>query len=245
MFNYLKAEFYKQFQSKGMFIYFGILAAIFILYAILRKTLSGSISIFDFDYFKQMFIFLIGTFVFGTSYTDDINNKTLPSIIGNGLSRNKIWISKFIEIVINSFLFCFLSVVYMVIIFIIFGAEFNNDIARYALQVVVVQSLAIILYAVFGSIGAFFAQKVQPAIIFFLFFSCFGQLISLLLGINTVVKAVGHIDNYINPYTVVTNLDGAISGDFSMTTGVITYLVMTAVLAIVSMWILKKKELEF
>jgi len=97
MLNYLKGEIYRLLHKKSMYLYFIILAMGYGLLAYIRSSGFGEDSVVsDAVSFFFYIPILAGGFLFSAIYTDDLSSKNLITLVGFGLGKGTIVISKLI-----------------------------------------------------------------------------------------------------------------------------------------------------
>ena len=99
MLKYICGELYRLLHKKSMHIFFAALVICYLLITYIRSGGFNQQSIVDdaINFFNFLPV-LAGGFLFATIYTDDLNSKNLISLVGFGLGKVKIVISKFILI---------------------------------------------------------------------------------------------------------------------------------------------------
>ncbi|MCL1810105.1 MAG: hypothetical protein FWG42_10130 [Clostridiales bacterium] len=97
MLNMIKGETFRIMHKKSMYVYFGSLAAGYFLVAFIRSGGFDEHSIASdaFNFFNFLPA-LAGGFLFAAIYADDLNAKTLTTLVGFGIGKAKIVLVKLI-----------------------------------------------------------------------------------------------------------------------------------------------------
>ncbi|MDR2416213.1 MAG: hypothetical protein LBD75_06535 [Candidatus Peribacteria bacterium] len=106
MFNYIKADLYRIFRKKSMYMYFGILAIGYILMLVIFSITEGGKILGEISPIFMLVSLFGGGYLFATVYNDDLTAKTLPALIGFGIKRRMIVIAKFIVHTLMTLLLC-------------------------------------------------------------------------------------------------------------------------------------------
>jgi len=91
----MRGEFYRLLRKKSAYAYFGALAAAYFLAAFVRSGGFGAESALRDA--SNFFLFLppvAGGFVFASVYVDDLNSKTLTALVGAGVGKAQIVLTK-------------------------------------------------------------------------------------------------------------------------------------------------------
>lgn len=249
MINYIKADFYRMFKKKSLYIFLGICSLGFILSNILVSSI---------EYTEETFIGLsmilltfvpifVGLFVFNIVYVDDLRSKSLQTAIGFGKKRSEIVIVKYIDALILMLVFTVLIILHLFIVPTIFGLSLTEASINILMGYVASFFLKTIGYFALASIAVFFFQKTTSATTVYILLSTgtINILMSLLLSQSFIIKTVGDLQPYL--YTeVVNNMLNALQ----LNTGnimeyivlILAYIIGSIVLSSI---LFNRKELEF
>ena len=95
MLNYMRGEIYRLLHKKSLYLFFGALALGYALVAFVRSGSFGEDSLLgDAANFFGYLPALAGGFLFAAVYTDDLSAKSLATLVGFGMGKVKIVLSK-------------------------------------------------------------------------------------------------------------------------------------------------------
>ena len=138
MIKYIHGEIYRLLHKKTMYIYFTVLALGYVLLTYVRSGgFTDKSVIADAANFFFYLPILAGGFLFAAIYTDDLNSKNLISLVGFGLSKAKIVISKLILTSVFSAVIFALAPVLHIGVYSLLGssAELSPWLTIYALSI--------------------------------------------------------------------------------------------------------------
>lgn len=248
MTNLIKADLYRIFNKKGLYIFSGICSVLFLVMMYLVHYPSFGYN--DYVSFIQMlssFIgIIIGTFVVGLVYNDDLRSKSLQSAIGFGMKRSQIVITKFIialimySMITLGFLALIESVPYM------FAIPVESKMHNVLLMIFLGEVLKGIVYMALTSIVVFATQKttIVTTIYLLLATQTISGILSMVLGMDFVVNLVGNTTQYI-PTNAITELTAQLISNTVPSKGLIVFTLSIVGSLLVSIGLFGKKELEF
>jgi ABC-type transport system involved in multi-copper enzyme maturation permease subunit len=235
MFNYIKAEIYRIFTKKSMYIYFATLLILYILYIFIRSKVLTESSIFAEA--SQVFFFLSlfgGGYLFATIYNDDLNAKSLPTLIGFGMKRSVIIISKMTINVVMTLLMFFSACIAFYLIFYVIGLKMDNNMINDVLELMFSYLFRLFAYSSIASVVVYGTQKATMAMVTFI----------LLVTMFVDQVLITFLNDALGEIFIVILIVGKLISNLSVVT-VISYLVYVVVFIVLSILAFRKKELEF
>ncbi|GHV11190.1 hypothetical protein FACS1894219_01950 [Clostridia bacterium] len=201
MFNYIKGEIYRILHKKSMYIYYGIFAVLYfiIVFVFSKKVYTTESIINDAENYFTFLPVIVGGYFFAALYTDDLSSKNLTTLVGYGLSKLKIVLSKFLLMTFFSAVIIGLIPVLMAGIYAIFGvsptAAVMGEIYIYALTAL----MKTVAFAALSGIVVYGIQRNTFAIVLYvaLAFGIVSQLVSLLLNTAIVKGIAPGLDKYL------------------------------------------------
>jgi ABC-type transport system involved in multi-copper enzyme maturation permease subunit len=189
---------------------------------------------------------LIGGYLFAAIYTDDLNSKNLITLVGFGLGKTRIIISKLILMTLVA------ACIYAVIPLWAYGvlAVLGHVQAAAALGTayafVFKILLTTIVYGLIGSIVVYGVQRTTFAIVTYLVFALgiVDGMLFMMFKIPLIAENVPTIGNYLVE-SVTTSIFKGIVGGTSISGSIIVYIIYIAVPGILSILAFRKKEMEF
>jgi len=186
MLKLMRGEIYRLLHKKSLYIYFASLAAGYLILAFIRSggfkdesAVNDAMSLFS------LLPALAGGFLFAAIYTDDLNSKNLISLVGYGVNKTAIIITKMILMAIFSIVIFGLVPVYHCAVYTILGRTVTADMAATIIAVSLKSLLTTIAYAVLSGTVVYGLQRATFAIVSYLLLS-FGVIGSLLsVALNT------------------------------------------------------------
>lgn len=242
MINYLKAEFYRIFSKKSMYIYFFILAALYGLMMFSRMSyLTSADALSEGSILMELLVFGGSSFIFSIVYNDDLSARSLASVIGYGQKKGMIILSKLLlAVIMNTFMYLAALLCFSGILFFI-GAPVPAS-AVPELLLYMLQKLSItIAYQIIASIMVYGIQKPSFSIGFYLLLSTgfIGQLLSMLLQSGFITQIFGNLTGFMLSPIIRTMFDNVSPAT------VLPYLAYLIIAAVLSVGVFYKKELEF
>ncbi|MDR1565131.1 MAG: ABC transporter permease [Oscillospiraceae bacterium] len=250
MFNYIKGEIYRLLNKKSMYIFFGIFAAVYILFALVNSRMGdgyNSKSIIDHAY--ELFMFLpvvLGGYLFGSLYNDDLTSKNLTTLVGYGLSKLKIVLSKLVLITLFSAVVFGLIPLVMTAVFAILGAAPTAAALGTVYIKAFVALLTTVAFSALTGIVVYGLQRKTFAMVLYvlLSFGIISQLISMLLNSDIIRGIAPNLDKHL--MTGITDrIEQGLTSGQPVILIFIEYIIYVAVALTLSVLAFHKKELEF
>jgi ABC-type transport system involved in multi-copper enzyme maturation permease subunit len=187
----------------------------------------------------------IGGFLFATIYNDDLSARSLSSVIGFGLRKSTIVLSKLIIMIALCAVAVPLTFVANYGLFAFFGVDVGGMLNLSA-GIFMQAGLLAVAYAAVASIVVFGIQKATLAITAYIFIAVglARQLLGAVLGQEVVVNTVGDLTQYLAHSITSGILTSVVTGPFDSLL-VVQYVVYVAVAVVISVYVFRKKELEF
>lgn len=241
MISYIKADIYRIFNKLKMYRYFGILTILFLILMYIQKDSGGERIVAMSDFIFSLVALFGGCYMFNTIYNDDINAKTLPSLIGFGINRITIIISKFIlTIVLNLLMFCLFSLVFIIVL-IILNTTLSNELLTIIFETAINNYLLVIVYSTIASIFVYGFQKASVSLVIFILLltSFFTTIFLLITNIQVIKDIIGDVNNLF-----IDSLVPQIVQEKNIT-DIIIYIVYVLISIVISTIAFNKKDLEF
>jgi len=242
MVKYIHGESYRLLHKKSMYIYFGALAVGYLLITYIRAGGYTAESIVDeaINLFNFLPV-LVGGFLFAAIYTDDLNSRNLTSLVGFGLSKTKIVISKIILITLFSVVVFGLTPVFHCVVFFIFGwpAIVSTWTMLYALTIkFMVMTIA---FSALSGIVVYGLQKTTFAIVSYILLA-FGIVSGLISsGLNTFAPSLTrYLMSGISDRVMTDMINGG-----SLVIPMIEYTAYVLIVTSLSVLAFYRKEMEF
>ncbi len=248
MFNLIKADLYRIFNKKGLYIFSGISTILLLLIVYLVKTPTTTYD--DYVMIVSMVVsfssIIIGAFIVGLVYNDDLKSKSLQSAIGFGMKRSQIVLTKFIvsvfmySVIFLGFLALVISIPYM------FAITVNPDMFNQLITNFGVEALRGIVYIALTSIVVFATQKPTVVTTAFLLLATqtIANIASLVLRMGFIVRTFGNLSKYL-PTNAVSQLNMNLYSNLPIGQEIITICIAIIGSIILSIALFNKKELEF
>ncbi|WP_461246820.1 hypothetical protein [Treponema sp. R6D11] len=235
MLNYIKADLYRIFSKKSLYIVFASFLALFLIaiYVQSGSMTNGRVSTLE-DYIFMFLNIILGIYLFNTIYNDDLNARSLPSLIGFGIKRSVIIISKFIiAIIISAVLYFLVSLCFY---FVISLMGFAVNIVGLA-QIVLASLFKLLALFSVASVVVYGTQKASVSIVAFVLLITGFVSQMLLLILNQM--GFDKLYNYsIGPITTSLVNNPSVNA-------AVPYLIYVIFFIALSIFAFKKKDLEF
>ena len=248
MINYIKADFYRIFRKKSLYIFLAICSLGFILANVL---ISGDN--YTEDVYTGLSVVLltfvpvfVGLFVFNIVYVDDLRSKSLQTAIGFGKKRSEIVLIKYIDAILLLLFFTILITLHILVIPNIFGLSLTSITREVLFSNVLSVVLKSLGYFAISSIAVFFFQKTTSATTVYILLSTgtINIMFSLLLSQSFIVEMFGDLHPYL--YTEsVNNLINAIQLGDDIMKNILIILIYIIGSTVLSSFLFNRKELEF
>jgi len=244
MINYIKAEIYRVFSRRYLYM-MNFICLGFMIFIIIMSLSVGNINESNItDAFKASFLIPI-SFVailgFSVIYTDDLNAKTLPTAIGFGIKEYAIVITKLVITMINVVLFSVIAFIVLVVICFLIGIGLNITLVSDVFIVMIEHILYITIYSSIAAIVVYGFQKASPASTIFFLLVCriVDYAIKFVLSMQFFIDNVGDFSSY----TIMDVIENVMTKANFMT--ISQYILYLFVAIQISIFVFKKKGLEF
>jgi len=185
MFKLLGSELYRLLHKKSMYVYFGALAAGYFIISFIRSGGFREESVVN-DAMTMFSLLpaLAGGFLFSAIYTDDLNSKKLISLVGYGVSKAVIVMTKFVLIALLGVIVFGLTPLYHCAIYTVLGQTITADMTAMIYAVSLKNLLAVVAYAALSGVVVYGLQRATFAIVTYLLlaFGVIGGLVSVALN---------------------------------------------------------------
>lgn len=242
MLNLIQGELYRFFHKKSMYIYFGILGLGYFFVIFMRSGGfdEGSVAV-DATTLFEIFPVLIGGFLFATIYTDDLNSKSLITLVGYGMSKSQIVMAKFLLVTWLGMLLFAMGPLYHIAIYALFGYVATGQQIGMIYAFTLTVLLRTLAYCAIGGIAVYGLQRPTFSFVTYILFafSIVKTIITLLIGILKL-----EVDGYLLSNVIDQIMIGMIIGE-GLAESVIKYLVYLIVALLLSAIAFNKKEMEF
>jgi ABC-type transport system involved in multi-copper enzyme maturation permease subunit len=246
MINYLNAEIYRLLRKKSLYIFFFATALVYlVLVTIMRLSdLSDEPEPLFLDAYN-LFILLppvVGGVLFSAIYTDDISSKNLSTLVGFGLSKVKIVVSKFILGLTFSAVIFALVPLFMFVVYSAFGFVTSAQTMLSIYELLFKYFLITVTFMAFSGMVVYGIQRSTFAIVAYIVLTIglVGQLLTLLLS-NLAENAADNL-----PTNIINRLySNLTSGDASILWLCVELIIYIAFSLIISVFLFKRKEMEF
>jgi ABC-type transport system involved in multi-copper enzyme maturation permease subunit len=233
--------------KKSMYIFFGAFAVLYILFFLIR---SGKLTAEDISGDAQLISaflpVIVGGFLFAAFYTDDLSSKNLATLVGYGLSKHKIVLSKFLLMTVFSAIVFGLVPIFMYVLYALIGAAPTSA----ALTAVYITALSAMLttvaFAALSGIVVYGVQRGTFAMVLYvvLTLGIVSQLAGLLLGAAIVQGIFPGIEKHIMS-GITLRLEHGLSSGQPVVWIFGEYVIYVAAALALSVLAFRKKELEF
>ncbi|MCL2882722.1 MAG: hypothetical protein FWF45_07575 [Coriobacteriia bacterium] len=242
MLKLMRGELYRLLHKKSMYIYFGALA---VTYALVVYVRSGGFSaqsvVSDAMNFFNFLPALAGGFLFAALYTDDLNSKNLIALVGFGVSKTKIVVTRFILMALLSALVFALVPLFHGMLYTLLGWAP----AQVAWTTIYAASLKYFLMTVaFAALAGIVVYGLQR--------TTFSMVLYILLAFNVVSGLITvvlktfapNLSNYLMA-SISDRIMLAAMGSGSLVTPIVLYVAYVACAGALSVLAFHKKEMEF
>ena len=242
MLKYMRGEIYRLLHKKSMYLFFAALAVGYFLINYIRSGGFQADSIRDeaLNLFNYLPV-LAGGFLFSAIYTDDLNAKNLISLVGFGLGKAKLVISKFILMTLFSAVVFGLTPLFHCAVFRLFGWTATAETWALLYAVSIKFLLMTVAFSVLSGVVVYGLQRTTFAIVSYVLLA-FG-IVSGLLATALKSFAPG-LTKYLVAGISDKMLAGLLGGG-SLALPVIEYILYVAIAAALSALAFYKKEMEF
>ncbi|MDR1463687.1 MAG: hypothetical protein LBJ11_00090 [Oscillospiraceae bacterium] len=244
----MRGEIYRILRKKNLYIYFGAFALGYILLVFIRSAGEFSEQNLLADA-ENLFVFLpavIGGYLFTALYTDDLHSKNLTALIGCGMGKAKIVLSKLLLMALFGALLFGLVPLLMDAVYAMFGAPASAAVLKAVYIWALKSLLTMFAYAALSGIVVYGVQRATVAVVLYLLLALgiVSQLLGLLFSWDFVASIAPNLADHLMSgisVRIVFSLLGSGSG----TSAWIEYAIYVAASAVLSVVAFHKKELEF
>lgn len=248
MVQLIKADLYRIFNKKTMYVYVGFCAVAFVGLMLLMnangmdaKSYPTFVSVIT--NFMGLFV---GTFVVALVYNDDLKSKSLQSAIGFGMKRSTLVFTKFGLALI---MFAIMVLGYSALVAImpqVMGYTLEAQTVTIIAGNIMIEVVKIIAYIGLVSVVAFAIQKPTFVTTIFILLATgtFGSLLGLILGQGFMIKIFGNLMQY-TPTVMGNTYMINLSENVQRFDAIGAILIYALVGLVVSAILFKNKELEF
>jgi len=242
MFKLLQGELYRLLHKKSMYIYFGILA---IAYAVLIYVRSGGFTsqsvVEDAVNYFYLLPALAGGFLFAAVYTDDLNSKNLSVLVGYGIDKTKVVITKFILMALVSVLVFMLAVIFHSVMYALLGWAPSAHDGLMLWAIALKYYLTTVAFAVLSGIVVYGLQR-----------TTFAMVLYILLAFNVISGLFSMVLKSFAPTLTAYLMSGisdrimlAVTSGGSVSMPIIEYALYVVIAGALSVLAFHKKEMEF
>jgi len=242
MLKLMHGEIYRMLRKKSIYVYFGALAAGYLILAFIRSggfkeesAVSDALSLFI------LLPALVGGFLFAAIYTDDLNSKNLITLVGYGVNKSAIILSKFVIMALSGIVIFGLVPLYHLAVYALLGRAAPADAAAMIFAISLKHLLTSLAYAALSGIVVYGLQRATFAIVSYLLlaFGVIGSLVSVALNMFAP-----DLTEYLMQGISNRLLTGVLVGG-SLTSPVIEYIIYILVSLALSAAAFFRKEMEF
>jgi hypothetical protein len=193
---------------------------------------------------------IIGGYLFSAFYSDDLNSKNLPTVIGYGITRPVIVISKLLLVTIFAGIFCAVLPIFLMGVLVVLGVAQPGvilDIAMKGMYALSLKSLLeIVGFSAVAAIVVFGFQRSTFGVVSYLMLALgvVTQIASTILNLKFVTDIIPGLSNYLLT-NITMNVLMAMMGIGQLLTYCIQFGLYIAVATVLAIVAFKAKELEF
>ncbi|GHU09858.1 hypothetical protein FACS189431_8520 [Alphaproteobacteria bacterium] len=247
MLNYLRAEIYRVLHKKSLFIYFGIIALLYIGFAFMRLSDADDHSVAsDASQFFFLLPAVIGGYLFAALFNDDLNSKNLTTLIGFGMSKAKIVLSKLVLTLLFGAVIFGIAPLFMDAVYAIFGHPASAQAMSAAYTEALVKLLAMFAYTAISAIVVYGLQRPTFAIVVYLLLSLgvVSQLLGLILSWDMIASLLPGLSEHLIT-GITTKIQLGLLVDSPIVMPIVEYGIYIMAATVLSVVAFNKKELEF
>jgi ABC-type transport system involved in multi-copper enzyme maturation permease subunit len=247
MTKYIRGELYRLLHKKSIYIYFAALAVGYVGTMFLRVASLNEYTIADDMATLSAFLpAILGGFLFSAIYTDDLNSKNLITLVGFGLGKIRIIVSKFILMTAISALIYAIIPLWSYGVLAAFGHMSVYAAFEMSYAIILKMALLTLAYSLVASIVCYGTQRTTFSLVTYLLFSL--GIVDAVLGMIFKIRAIHELMPNISDYLidhVVGRIFLGLTESAALAPSAFTYLAYLAVFIVVSMFAFKRKEMEF
>jgi len=247
MLKYLRGELYRLLHKKSLYIYFGALALGYFLVAFIRSGGFGEQSVLGDA--ANLFTFLpalAGGFLFAAVYTDDLNAKSLATLVGFGMGKTKIVLAKLcLMTLLSAAAFGLVPLFHCGVYSMLGCAPGAGDWAMlYALALKFL--LSTLAFAVLSGVMVYGTQRVTFAVVLYILlaFNVVSGLAAAVLNLDFVTSFAPNLSSHLMS-GISDRIFIALTGGSSMIRPAVEYVIYVVIAAALSIVVFHKKEMEF
>jgi ABC-2 type transport system permease protein len=243
MLNLFRGEVYRLFHKRNMYIYLGAVLFGYVAIIFMRSGGFGPESVVtDAGNMMQLMPALLGGYFFASLYTDDLQAKSLTTLVGYGTSRTRIVLTKLALMAVFSIAAYVVLTALHLAMYAILGHAATGPAIGFVIATALQSLLLTLGYALVASVVAYGTQKPTSAVVayFMLAFSVVGMLVnaaSTLLHLN--------LGGHLLAGTTSNIMLGLVTPGQSILAPTLEFLAYLALAIAASIFVFKKKELEF
>lgn len=245
MLNHIKADIYRITKKKSLYLMMAIFTLGFSVIAFNFRSMPQEFPEFVL-LMAQMSPILIGVFIFGAVYSDDLKSHTVQTAIGFGRKRTEIVITKIIEAALLLLFFYIYVFAHIILMNLIFSFNLSADSFKVMGYGAITYFLGTLVYFSIAGIINFSLQNSTFSTVSFVLLGTgfFESIFNLILNLNFMDSLLG----WIRPYLlerVIGDLFSALNGIGSLTTPLLVLSVYLIGALVISSIVFNKVELEF
>ena len=242
MINYMRGELYRLLHKKSLYLYFGALALGYALVAFVRSGGFGEDSLLgDASNFFGYLPALAGGFLFAAVYTDDLGAKSLATLVGFGMGKTKIVLSKLLLMALSGAMIFALVPLLHCGVYAALGCAVNGGALGMIYALALQALLATLGYAALAGVMVYGLQRATFAFVLYILlaFGIVGGLLATVL--KMFLPNVG--EHLLSGITL--RIFSGVTGGGPLALPIIEYAVYAAAAAALSAIAFNKKEMEF
>lgn len=247
MLKYLCGEIYRVVHKKSMYIYFGAFAVAYLLLVFIRVGADGAEQIIrDAETLSGLLPAVIGGYLFAAFYTDDLHAKNLTTLIGFGMGKSTIALSKLILMALSGALILSFVPLFMALAYTVFGqaipAAALGTVYAWALKAL----LEMVGFSAIAAIVVYGLQRPTFGMVTYLLLSIglVDQLLAALFRWNVISELAPGLAAHLMSGISFRLLSGVITGETAIL-AVLEYAIYVVAAIALSVLAFHKKELEF
>ena len=242
MLKYIRGEIYRLLHKKSMYLFFAALAVGYLFVIYIRSGGFTEQSIVDEAI--TFFFFLpavVGGYFFSAVYTDDLNSKNLISLVGFGIGKVKIVVSKFILVTLfNAVVFALIPLFHFAV-FRLLGWSAATDTWYMVYALSLKYLLMTTAFSVLSGIVVYGLQRATFAVVTYILLAF--NIVSGLLA--TALKAFAPSLTGVLISGITDNMMAGVINSKSLMMPIVEYVIYVGLAMALSMIAFTKKEMEF
>ncbi|MDR0591260.1 MAG: hypothetical protein LBG75_01725 [Candidatus Nomurabacteria bacterium] len=247
MFNYIRAEVYRVLHKKSLYIYFGCIAVGYTLLTLISAGAANETSVGR-DAANLFFLLpaVVGGYLFATLLGDDLSSKNLTTLIGFGMNKAKIVVSKLLLVAGLSAVILGITPLFMAGIYAVIGHSPSTASLEGAYTESFSMWLTLIACTAIASIATYGLQRVTFAMVLYLLLALrvIDQLLSMVFSWNLIRDLAPNLSDYLVT-SITSRIQLGATLDGTMLAAIIEYGVVLVVATVLSVIVFNKKESEF